>query len=82
VLLLTVIVRPRSFAATATLVVACVVLAVQVGVVRPRLTRRSDQVMAGLDAPRSRGHLVYVGLEVIKSLALVAGGGLLLWPLK
>jgi hypothetical protein len=51
---------------------------VQIGAVRPRLTRRSDQVLAGLDAPRSRGHYVYVGLEVIKSLALLAGGVLLL----
>ena len=64
---------------TATLAVAVVVLAVQVGAVRPGLTRRSDQVLAGLDAPRSRGHLAYVGLEVVKSLALVVGGVLLLW---
>jgi hypothetical protein len=54
------------------------VLALQIGAVRPRLTRRSDQVLAGLDAPRSRGHLAYVGLEAIKSLALAAGGMLLL----
>jgi hypothetical protein len=46
--------------------------------VRPRLNRRSDQVLAGLDAPRSRGHHVYIGLEVIKALALTAGGILLL----
>ena len=53
-------------------------LALQIGVVRPGLTRRSDQVLAGLDAPRSRGHYVYVGLEAIKVLALAAGGILLL----
>ena len=54
------------------------VLAVQIVVVRPRLTRRSDQVLAGLDAPRSPGHYVYVGLEAIKVLALAAAGILLL----
>jgi quercetin dioxygenase-like cupin family protein len=50
--------------------------------VRPRLNRRSDQVLAGLDAPRSRGHYVYIGLEAIKALALATGGILLLnnWP--
>jgi hypothetical protein len=31
-----------------------------------------------LDAPRSRGHYVYVGLELIKVLALAAAGLLLL----
>jgi hypothetical protein len=35
-------------------------------------------VLAGLDAPRSRGHYVYIGLEVVKVLALAAGGILLL----
>lgn len=50
----------------------------QIGAVRPRLNRRTDQVLAGLDAPRSRGHYVYVGLEAIKTLALAAGGILLL----
>jgi hypothetical protein len=59
-------------------VVAFVVLALQIVLVRPRLTHRSDQVLAGLDAPRSRGHYVYVGLEVIKVLALAAAGVLLL----
>lgn len=78
VIVAAIIARPPSVAVTATLAVAIVVLAAQIGLVRPRLTRRSDQVLAGLDAPRSRGHLVYVGLEVVKSLALIAGGVLLL----
>jgi hypothetical protein len=68
---------PPPAGARTALAVVFAVLAVQIGVVRPRLTRRSDQVLAGVDAPRSRGHLVYVGLEVVKSLALVAGGILL-----
>ena len=58
--------------------VAIGALAVQLIAVRPRLTRRSDQVLAGLNAPRSRGHYVYVGLEAVKAVALVVAGILLL----
>jgi len=57
---------------------AVVVLAVQLGVVRPRLSRRSDLVLAGQDAPRSRGHYVYVALEGLKVVALTSAGVLLL----
>jgi hypothetical protein len=78
VILVAFIVSPPSVCVTVALAVATVILVVQIGAVRPRLTRRSDQVLAGLDAPRSRGHLVYISLEVIKSLALIAGGVLLL----
>jgi hypothetical protein len=76
----TLVVNPPPVRVTAALAVVIVALAAQIGAVRPWLTRRSDQVLAGLDAPRSRGHLVYIGLEVIKSLALIAGGVLLLSP--
>ncbi|WP_077089871.1 hypothetical protein [Mycobacterium rhizamassiliense] len=58
--------------------VAFVMLAIQLIAVRPRLTRRSDQVLAGNDGPRSRVHYVYVGLEVVKVAALIAAGILLL----
>ncbi|WP_431923826.1 hypothetical protein [Amycolatopsis tucumanensis] len=58
--------------------VAAVVLVVQLAVVRPPLNRRSDRVLAGEDVPRSRAHLVYVVLEAVKVLALIALGGLLL----
>ncbi len=78
VIAVAIIVSPPTVSVTAAVVVAIVVLVVQIGAVRPRLTRRSDQVLAGLDAPRSRGHLVYVGLELVKSVALIAGGVLLL----
>ena len=57
--------------------VAVVTLAVQVLLVRPALTRRSDQVLAGADGPRSHAHLVYVGLEVAKVVALIVTGVLL-----
>jgi hypothetical protein len=58
--------------------VAVLVLAAQLGWVRPRLTRRSDLVLAGQEAPRSSGHVVYVALEVVKVLALVVAGASLL----
>ncbi|MCV7028514.1 hypothetical protein [Mycobacterium sherrisii] len=58
--------------------IAFVMLAVQLIAVRPRLTRRSDAVLAGSDAPRSRAHYAYVGLEVVKTAALIVAGILLL----
>ncbi|AKN18747.1 hypothetical protein [Mycobacterium haemophilum] len=58
--------------------VAFVALAIQLIAVRPRLARRSDEVLAGLQAPRSRGHYVYVGLEAVKAVALLVAGILLL----
>jgi hypothetical protein len=69
---------PMPVRITAAYSVAIAALAVQLIAVRPRLTRRSDKVLAGLDAPRSRGHYVYVGLEVVKAVALVVAGILLL----
>lgn len=57
-------------------VVAC--LGVQLLAVRPFLTRRSDAVLAGEDRGRSRAHYVYIALEVIKCLALLLSGILLL----
>ncbi|MGE2712784.1 hypothetical protein ACQI4L_01870 [Mycolicibacterium litorale] len=54
--------------------VAVVVLLVQVVGVRPRLSRRSDAVLAGADGPRSHAHYVYVGLELVKVIALVVAG--------
>jgi hypothetical protein len=60
------------------LAVAAAVLAVQLVFVRPRLTRRSDAVLAGQDPPRSHAHQVYVVLEAVKTVALLSGGILLL----
>lgn len=52
-------------------VVAVAALAAQVVAVRPFLTRRSNRVLAGqTDGPRSRAHVAYVGLELIKVGAL------------
>jgi hypothetical protein len=58
--------------------VGTVILFVQVVVVRPYLTRRSDRVLAGATAPRSNSHHLYIGLEVGKVLALATAGTLLL----
>jgi len=58
--------------------IALVALVVQLGAVRPRLARRSNQVLAGADAPRSYAHYGYIGLELVKLGALLTTGTLLL----
>lgn len=67
-----------SVGATVAIAAAVLMLAAQLLLVRPRLTRRSDAVLAGQDAPRSHAHYVYVALEAAKVIALVVGGILLL----
>jgi uncharacterized membrane protein len=59
-------------------VTAVAALAVQLLVLRPRLDRRADKVLAGLDAPRPRSHYAYIGFEVVKEIALAVSGILLL----
>ena len=69
---------PGVIAAT---LVAIGALLVQVIGVRPYLTRRSDAVLADAsqaEAGRSNAHYVYVVVEVIKVVALLVGGILLL----
>lgn len=78
VILAIVVSGPMPVRITVAYAVALVALAAQLITVRPRLTRRSDQVLAGLDAPRSRAHYAYVGLEAVKTVALVVAGILLL----
>jgi hypothetical protein len=58
--------------------VAVAALVTQVLLVRPALTRRSDQVLAGRDGPRSHAHFGYIGLEVVKVIALAVAGVVLL----
>lgn len=58
--------------------VAVAVLLAQIAVVRPRLSRRSDAVLAGSEGKRSRAHWVYVGLEAVKVVALLVSGVALL----
>jgi hypothetical protein len=60
-------------------IAALVVLLVQLIFVRPALNRRSDAVLAGGEhETRSRTHLWYVGLEVVKLGVLIALGVVLL----
>ncbi|GAC1401942.1 MAG: hypothetical protein NVS4B6_11010 [Mycobacterium sp.] len=54
--------------------VALVALLAQVVAVRPQLTRRSDAVLAGGEGPRSHAHWAYVGLEIVKVIALLIAG--------
>ena len=60
--------------ALVSLVTAVAVLLAQLLLVRPRLAARPAAVLAGAGAPGSRAHLAYVGLEVVKVLALSLGG--------
>lgn len=50
---------------------AIAALIIQLVAVRPKLTKRSDAVLAGHEGPRSHSHFVYVGFEVVKVVALV-----------
>ena len=56
------------------------ILLIQVFAIRPRLTRRSNRILAGAYAPRSNGHHVYIALEAGKVIALLTTGILLLSP--
>lgn len=61
--------------------IAVVCLGAQIVGVRPVLTRRSDAVLADAsvaESGRSHAHVVYVGFELAKVVALLAGGVLLL----
>jgi hypothetical protein len=49
-------------------------LLIQNVLVRPLLARRTAAVLAGEDGPRSRAHYVYIALELVKVIALIAAG--------
>ncbi|BAX92076.1 hypothetical protein MSG_01927 [Mycobacterium shigaense] len=74
VLLAIVVAGPTPARSAVAFAVAFAALAFQLIVVRPRLTRRSDMVLAGTEGPRSRAHYAYIGLEVVKVGALIAAG--------
>jgi len=73
---LTVATPPIGVVTSAAVLMA--VLAVQVALVRPMLTRRSDRVLAGESPPRSRAHYWYVGLELVKLVALPTTGAMVM----
>ena len=72
------VVDSPAVAAAVAAAVAMATLLAQVLLVRPRLTRRSDAVLAGGEGPRSRAHWVYIGLELVKVVALLIAGVVLL----
>ncbi|MGO8769446.1 MAG: hypothetical protein ACLQIK_04820 [Mycobacterium sp.] len=65
---------PTPARIAAAMSVAVAALAIQLVAVRPRLTRRSDEVLAGADGPRSRAHYAYIALEGVKAVALLVAG--------
>jgi hypothetical protein len=85
VVLITVGTDPPSLLVIVAIGVAVLALATQLLVVRPRLAHRSDAVLAapavsasGGGSRRSRAHYGYVGLELVKVIALVLAGTALL----
>ncbi|WP_431957410.1 hypothetical protein [Nocardia lijiangensis] len=71
VLVLSAVVLGPSAATWIWLGLAVAILATQILVIRPPLTRRSDRVLAGEELPRSHAHYWYIGLEVAKVVALI-----------
>jgi hypothetical protein len=71
-------VRPPGMALGVAAGIAVVALLAQILAVRPALARRSDATLAGAEGPRSRAHWVYVGLEIVKVVALLITGVLIL----
>ncbi len=76
VLAVTVVAATR--ATSVPVLIATAALVAQLVFVRPALKRRSDEVLAGGERPRSRAHYGYVGFEVGKVVALLIAGTLLL----
>ena len=58
--------------------IAVAALIGELALVRPRLKRRSDLVLAGHTGTRSQAHYAYVAFEVVKVLGLIVGGAALL----
>ncbi len=81
VVVVALVVGTPSTGVTAAILVAIGALLSQVIGVRPYLTRRSDAVLADAgqaEGGRSRAHYVYVVFEIVKVVALLVGGALLL----
>ncbi|MER7014673.1 hypothetical protein ABT324_24875 [Saccharopolyspora sp. NPDC000359] len=74
VLAVALVVAPAGTTAVASGAAAIALLALQLVAVRPLLARRTAAVLAGEDGPRSKAHLWYVALEVLKVAALVVLG--------
>ncbi len=66
--------RDSSLRIDVPIAVAIGTLLIQNVVVRPLLSRRTAAVLAGEEGPRSRAHYVYIALELVKVIALIAAG--------
>jgi len=84
-LLIAIAADPPPLRVVVAVAVVIMTLAAQLLVVRPLLSRRSNAVLASPvsaaavgSSRRSRVHYVYVGLELVKVVALVLGGTALL----
>jgi hypothetical protein len=62
----------------AALSVAVAALLLQLVLVRPLLSKRTAEVLAGDEGARSRAHYVYIALELVKVIALIVSGAVLL----
>lgn len=77
--LVAVIIDGEVRAAALCLGIGVIALLLQILLIRPRLARRTAAVLNGQQGEtRSRAHLGYVALELIKVAALLVGGVLLL----
>jgi hypothetical protein len=57
--------------------VVAAILSVQLGMLHPRLDRRTRQMIAGRPVPPSRLHLSYIAIECTKVAALITLGAVL-----
>jgi hypothetical protein len=67
------VLRPSDLS-WALLAAAWLTIGVQVGVLRPRLDRRTATILTGRTPPPSRHHLAYIALEAAKVPLLIALG--------
>lgn len=77
-LLVCIIIAPAAAWIITSVLVTVVILGMQLVLVRPRLARRTNRILAGAQAPRSGGHHAYVVLEAGKCIVLIISGVLLL----
>lgn len=74
VIVITIVAGGLPAASAVAAAIATASLVIQVVVIRPGLTRRSDAVLAGDVAPRTRSHHAYIALEIVKVIALLVAG--------
>lgn len=78
VLVVTLLTSNIDSGAEIALMVVIAALVVQLVFIRPRLTRRTNEVLSGQEGPRSHAHVGYVALELVKVVGLLVAGVLLL----